>query len=95
MAASGREARFRLVVDAMRLVHPELGLVDALARLGLMTRRLGGTLQIRNAGEDLRRLVELVGLSEALGLIAELPGQAECGEELGVEEVVEPRDPPI
>lgn len=94
MPASGREARFRLVVDATRLVHPELDLVDALARLGLMTRRAGGTLQTRNAGDDLRRLVELVGLSEALGLIAELPGQVERGEELGIEEVVESRDPP-
>lgn len=94
MAAEGRDARFRLVVDTERLVHPDLELVQVLARLRLVTRRLGGTLQIRNAGEDLRRLVELAGLTDVLGLSGEALGQAEGGEELGVEKVVQPGDPP-
>ena len=77
-------------VDARR---PDLALVDALARLQLDARRRGGRLRLRNATEELRGLLELVGLADVLAV--EPRRQPELGEELGVEEVMQPRDRPV
>ena len=69
---------------------PDLALVETLMRLQLLARRRGARLCLRNASEDLNGLLELVGLADALGVE---PGrQPELGEELGVEEVVQPGD---
>ena len=63
----------------------ELGIVDALARLQLVARRSGYEVAVTDAPSDLLELIELAGLSEALGV--EPLRQAEQGEErLGVEE---------
>jgi hypothetical protein len=70
---------------------PDLGMVDALARLQLAARRTGWTIRLRVACPEVRELVELAGLADVLAL--EALGQAEDREQLGVEEVVEPRDP--
>lgn len=81
----------------------DLGLVDALARLQLVARALGGSLCIRNPGDDLCALIELVGLADVLvcrwepprevdPLRLEADGEPECREELGIEEVVDPGD---
>ena len=77
-------------VDARR---PDLALVDALARLQLDARRRGGRLRLRNASDELRGLLELVGLADVLAV--EPRRQPELGKELGVEEVMQPRDRPV
>jgi len=67
---------------------PDLGAVDALARAQLLTRRLGGSIRLREVCPELEELLVLVGLRREVG------GQAEGGEEgFGVEEEVGPGDP--
>jgi gamma-glutamyl:cysteine ligase YbdK (ATP-grasp superfamily) len=46
----------------------ELGIVDALARLQLVARRSGYEVAVTDAPSDLLELIELAGLSEALGV---------------------------
>jgi hypothetical protein len=77
-----------IVVDLGAVVSPDLGHVDALARLHLAAKRLGLELCIANARDDFVALLELVGLS------LEPVGQSERGKRLGIQEVVQPRDPP-
>ncbi|HET7721455.1 MAG TPA: hypothetical protein VFK43_15920 [Acidimicrobiales bacterium] len=64
----------------------DLGAVNALARLQLEARRQGCTVWLRHACPDLIELLELAGLLQVVG-------QAEGGEQGGVEEVVVPDDP--
>jgi len=52
-------------VDARR---PDLALVDSLARLQLDARRRGGRLRLRNVTDELRGLLELVGLADVLAV---------------------------
>jgi hypothetical protein len=66
---------------------PDLALVDALARWQLSARRAGGAIGLREVREELRELLDLVGLGREVG------GQAEGGEQVGVEEGVVPGDP--
>jgi uncharacterized protein related to proFAR isomerase len=47
-------------------VRPELGAVDALARLQLTARRLGGGIRLRAAPEDVAGLIRLVGVDAVL-----------------------------
>jgi len=75
-------------VDAAATVH----VVEALARAQLAARRAGRRVTIRNVGDDLRALLELVGLAGVLAL--EPRWQPELGEQLGVDEVMEPGDRP-
>ncbi len=68
----------------------DLGLVDVLMRLALTARRRGWTVRVRDASDELRGLLDLVGL---LDVVAFEPGrEPEVGEQLGVHEVMEPRD---
>ena len=53
--------------------------IDALARLQLALRRGGRRLELNAASDELRDLIEFVGLSEVLGV--EPRGQAEQREE--------------
>jgi hypothetical protein len=77
------------------LSDPDLSLVDALARLQLTARRLGGSIRLRNPCDQLLALIDLAGLREVLpALPLEAGGEAEGREQLGVEEVVDRRDPP-
>jgi hypothetical protein len=76
-------------VDARR---PDLALVDALARLQLIAGRRGWVMRLRGVSEELRALLELVGFADVLGL--EPRGEAELGEQVAVEEVVQPGDTP-
>jgi hypothetical protein len=75
-------------VDARR---PDLALVDELARLALAARRRGWVIGLRGVPLELRALLELVGLAEVLAL--EPRRKAELGEQLGEDEVMQPRDP--
>ena len=70
-------------------MQPDLGLVDALARLKLVARRLGCSMRVCDPSVELAELLDLVGLN----LDLEVVGEAEGGEQVGVEEVVEPGDP--
>ena len=72
---------------------PDVALVDLLLRLALAARRRGGTLRVRDSTEPLRALLELLGLTGAL--VLETGGQAEGGEQLGIDEVVQPADRPV
>jgi hypothetical protein len=67
-------------------VAPDLAVVDALARWQLRARRLGGTIRLVDATDELRALLDLVGLRREVG------GEPEGGEEVGVEEGVEGGD---
>ena len=64
----------------------DLDVVDRLARARLAARRAGLRLVLRGAAQELVELLDLVGLRQVLG-------QAEDGEEIGVEEVVVTDDP--
>jgi hypothetical protein len=72
----------------------EAAAVDALARLALIAKRLGCPLKVRCASPELRDLVELCGLTDALG-VGRDGRQPEVREQpRDVEERVDPDDPP-
>lgn len=87
-----------VVVDVSGYQRPDLQLIDMIARVRLAAARLGASFAVRGAGPDVVRLLELVGLPEVIPLDASPPLQAlrepEPGEQAGVEEVVDVRDPP-
>lgn len=75
--------------------RPDLAVVDELARWQLAARRLGCSIRLRAACLELSELLGLLGLGEVVtgvGLRFEAGGQAEGGEQVGVEEVVMPDD---
>jgi hypothetical protein len=71
---------------------PDLALVDLLLRMRLDVGRCGATIRLCDVPAGLRELLELAGVAELLGL--EPRREAELGEHPGIEEVVQPRDPP-
>jgi hypothetical protein len=81
-----------IVCDVGGLVDPDLRAVEALSWLQLGLRRAGLWFELRNAGPDLRALIDLVGLAEVLSLRVEVVGQAEQREQ--VLRIQEERDPP-
>jgi ABC-type transporter Mla MlaB component len=90
----------RLVVcDVAGLSDADIATIDALARLQLTARRLGGTIRLRHAPVELRELLVMAGLAEVVPCSERLPveprGETEQREELrGVEEGADPADPP-
>ena len=46
--------------------RPDLGDVDAVARLALAAQRLGGNVELRGAAEEFRQLLELLGLGRLI-----------------------------
>jgi hypothetical protein len=77
------------------LNRADLAVVDQLARMHLVACRAGCTVRLRDVAPELSELLELVGLAELEtgARLREVGGEAEDGEELGVEEVVVPDDP--
>jgi ABC-type transporter Mla MlaB component len=55
-----------LICDVGRLVRPNAAVVDLLARLTVVTRRLGREMRVTNASSYLQELLELCGLSDVL-----------------------------
>jgi ABC-type transporter Mla MlaB component len=87
-----------VLCDVDALSDPDLGTVDALARLQLTARRLGRRIRLRGACDELQDLLALSGLNDivplAVGLPVEPGGQPEQGEPASrVEEEGDPRDP--
>lgn len=88
--------RVRIVLQAdattvvvCELRSADLGVVDALARMHHVARRLGGWLEVRGD----RELLELTGLAAVLAPKSEPGGEPEAREQLGVQEVMDVRDP--
>ncbi|MFF4101192.1 STAS domain-containing protein [Streptomyces sp. NPDC001903] len=73
--------------DVSAVTAPDLAVVEALARLRLAAR--GRPLRVTGAGPRLRELLGLVGLLQLLG---EAEEREPAG---GVQEGVEPGDPPL
>ncbi len=85
-----------VVCDVSALSRPDAVTVDALARLQLTARRRGARVVLRHPRESLRALLALAGLSEVVPVSGvEGRGQAEEGEQLGVEEVRDADDPAL
>ena len=83
-----------LVCDVAALTHPDAGTLEALARLQLTARRLGGQVRLREPPPELTELLDLFGLAEVLR--REPLGQLEHREQpVCVEERVEMGDPPV
>jgi len=59
-----------VVCDVRGLVNTDAVALDALARLQLTARRLGGRIRLRGASRDLRDLLAFTGLSAVLPLEA-------------------------
>jgi hypothetical protein len=81
-----------IAVGRLDARKPDLAMVDELIRLQLLAGRCGSTVLLWGASEELRALLELVGLAEVLTL--EARREPELCEELRVEEVMQPADPP-
>ena len=69
--------------------RPGLAVVDELARLELVARRVGCSIRVIDPWLELAELLELAGL----GLRVEVGREAEGGEQAGVDEVVVADDP--
>jgi len=54
--------------DVAALVHPDVGTVDAVARMQLAARQLGRDLHLHNVSDALQELLALVGLCSEVGL---------------------------
>jgi anti-anti-sigma regulatory factor len=74
-------------------MSPDLGTVDALARLQLAARRLGFEVRLCGASREVVELVELAGLGEVLRVEARWQPE-EREESSGIEEERELGDPP-
>jgi ABC-type transporter Mla MlaB component len=85
--------------DVDGCVDADLVAIDALARLQLGARRIGGRLRLHEASSELHDLLAFVGLDEVVPrqeLRVEPRGQSEQREELlGVEEERELDDPAV
>lgn len=100
MSSSERAAPKLVICDVTALTEPDLEMVDALARLELAARRRGARLMLVHAPADLRRLLDLSGLRDAVlvdrPLSLELERQTEEWEQMrGVEEEARPEDPTV
>lgn len=87
-----------IVCDVGAVIDPDAATIDALARVQLTARRLGGRVHLRNACDPLRDLVTFMGMADVLPLSAALwlePGwQTEEREQArSVKEEADPHDP--
>jgi hypothetical protein len=66
LAENDRTAARPLYIDGRDTRHPDLGTVDALARLTLLARRRGLRVLVSEASPMLRALLDLAGLAEVI-----------------------------
>jgi STAS domain len=76
--------------DVARVEDPDMGTVDALARMALAARRLGRNVELRRARQDLLELLVLAGLHELAVEVGRQPEERE--EPGGLEEEHDPAD---
>ncbi len=82
---------FVISFDAGAITGADEAVLDALARLQLAARRIGVSIELRNARRELVDLLNLVGLaSELLGV--EVERQPEQREQVGIDEEVDRGD---
>jgi len=81
-----------ITFDAGDITGADEALIDALARLHLAARRMGVTIELRNARRELIDLLALIGLAAVLGV--EMDGEVEEREQAGIDEEVDPGDRP-
>lgn len=88
-----------ITCDVAALAPADATAVDALARLQLTARRLGRAIRLRDATDELRDLLTLTGLRDALplcaGLRAQMHGELEQGEQVRIDEEVDSADPSV
>ena len=94
-----------LVVDVGDFSTMDIIDLGALVRLQLIARRFGASIELRNACPDFIELLRLAGFSEVLPCssgaadasaeLAECGRQPEQGEQIGVDEEVDPVDPTV
>ena len=72
---------------------PFVTIVDVLCRLHLVARERGWQVVVCAPSPGFLTCLALVGLDELISV--EVIGESEGGEQLWVEEVVQPRDPPV
>jgi predicted enzyme related to lactoylglutathione lyase len=65
------------MVCDVRAIHADAVAVDALARLQLTARRVGGCMHLRNACEELLDLIKVLGLEEVFTLVDASGGAGE------------------
>lgn len=87
-----------VVCEVGAFAHPDAVTVDALARLQIMTQRLGRSVRLRHVSGELQELLDLMGLGDVVPCCRELrlgmSGQTEQREQPGrVEEEGHPADP--
>jgi anti-anti-sigma factor len=86
----------RALVCDVRAVHDaDAVTVHALARMQLTAKRRGGQMRLRHASRDLERLLAFCGLGDAMPLVEPVRQPEEREHPRGVEERVEPDDPPV
>jgi ABC-type transporter Mla MlaB component len=71
-----------VVCDVARVADPDATTVDALARVQLLARASGRRVLVARASPDLRRLIDLMGLSDVLRPCAEPVSDLEPGRQL-------------
>jgi hypothetical protein len=86
------------ICDVAGLTDVDLATIDALARLQLSVLRLGSSIELRNASDELRELLTLAGLDDVVRcserLTVQVRRQSEQREEpRSVEEEADPGDP--
>jgi STAS domain len=86
-----------ITYDVGSVTEPDVMAIEALARLQLTARRIGGSIQVRHASGELRDLLDMVGLCGVVPLCDQSPlgscGQVEEGEQARVDEGVDRGDP--
>jgi ABC-type transporter Mla MlaB component len=92
--------RHVVICDVGAVVNPDAVVVDALARLQLIAKRLGGRITLLHAGSELQQLLCLMGLADVLPVCEELgieaSGQTKEGEHPPrIEEEADPSDPTV
>ena len=84
----GEEGQHEAVLGRLVGPTPDIGTVDALARLQLAARQLGFWIEVRRVHPRLGELLDLAGVR----LLLEPGRQPEGGEPLGIEEALDGGD---
>ena len=83
-----------IVCDVGAITHPDVAIVDALARFQLVARRAGRQVRLARASPELRGLLAFTGLDGVLPVEPERQAE-EREHRLGVEEERELDDPAV